>query len=477
MADVSKSSSNRPAYRNWLNPSLLAGVISVGFHGVLFAAGPSFPNLGFNGLVEPELEAERRNVPLVELSEAEQARLPDFSGRSPFDFDTFDDSFNDFESLPPLFSSDDLQMDDGSDSAIAGSAPSPLTRRRSVPTPSYRIPFGITSLEPRQRSVPLPSRSQPSGNAALPKPGEGGETPPNPPANGTENTPDDGTAADLAPLPNRDGEAPRSSADIARGSNPTEVMSLEERLQAYTYDAADTDPEAAQERFTEWLTVGSGFAEELAISEEEFAIAAENALKAPEEDAEVTPAADAAEEDDATTSPDDATAAENQLIRAPIELPIDHEQRICLAKEPQKGLIGAWVSPAGELLGEPEIIRSTGYTGLNQQAIQRIRTLDFSSVDRFTGYQFEVIVNYNPENCVNFGQAAPAPNEEVARDRENADAADKTPPKEDSPAERRPLPADADPRRERATPNDADSSDSSEPAAGESSANEDNPGD
>jgi hypothetical protein len=66
------------------------------------------------------------------------------------------------------------------------------------------------------------------------------------------------------------------------------------------------------------------------------------------------------------------------------------------------------VSPAGELLGEPAVIRSTGYLGLNQQAIAYIEALDFSTVESFTGYQFEVLVTYEPENCVEVGNRAPA---------------------------------------------------------------------
>ena len=58
------------------------------------------------------------------------------------------------------------------------------------------------------------------------------------------------------------------------------------------------------------------------------------------------------------------------IFQRPIELPLDHEAGICLTKEPQKGLIGAWVGPAGTLLGEPEVIRSTGDGGLNQQEVR-----------------------------------------------------------------------------------------------------------
>lgn len=431
---VSSSSSRRPFSQKFLNPSWLAGLISVGFHGAMFAAGPTFPNLGLNHLVEPELEAENRNVPLVELTEAEQARLPDFSG-SLYNFDSFDD----LEPLTPLFEDDEtLSSGRGTDETFSQNTPSAVPRSRPTPPPSYRIPFGITSLEPRPRNnnprSPLPQpRTQPSqpqpNSATAPQTAANSSAP----ANGDDaaSTPNTGTAADLAPLPGRTSATPQSSADIARGSNPTEVMTLEERLRAYTYDVAATESAAVEARFNDWITAGRTFAEELDIAPDfvvpDFLTAADPGTEdtKPESPA----AAEMAEAPE--TAAELAEGDTDQVVREPIELPIDHEQRICLAKEPQKGLIGAWVSPEGELLGEPEIIRSTGYAGLNQQAMERIRTLDFSAVDRFTGYQFEVIVNYDPENCVNFGRTLPNPSDEdVARDRENDDTTDKTPPKD-----------------------------------------------
>lgn len=406
------ASNQQLGWRRFLRPSWLAGVISVGFHSVLFAAGPTFPGLGFSDLVEPEQAAEKRNVPLVELTAAEQARLPDFSN-SLYNFD----AFSDLEPLDPLFSGQ--SSPDDSESSDEENLPSPFSRTRSFPVPSASIPFGITSLDSRSRPrrSPLPSASGTTA-ASEAKPNNTEETENAESSNAT--APDNEPSADdlIAPLPGQS----EDGTEIAVGSDPSEVMTLEELLQAYTYDAANTESEDIQARFDEWLEAGRTFAEELDI-DNEIEIAAADL---------------------------ETEASENSVLRELVELPIDYEQQLCLSEEPQKGLIGAWVSPDGELLGEPEVLQSTGYAGLNQQAIRYIKTLDFSTVETFTGYRFEVVVSYDPENCREFGGRNPAagragaPSEseaaetpEPTAETEDTGAADKAPEKEDADVENR----------------------------------------
>jgi hypothetical protein len=396
MVSAQFPSFKRPPWLQRLSPSWLAGIISVGFHGVLFAAGPSFPSLGFNGLTEPELAAEKRNVPLVELSPAEQERLPDFD-RSFYSFD----SFEDLAPLTPLFESD--LEGTGVDDSLSKPLPT-LRDNRPLTTPSARLPFGITTLETWRRPTttlpPLAQTPRPLPQAS-PAPPELGTLPPALPPGTTPQSggpnrpgnPDEPSAADLERQPT-DPDGSAGDADgtaIAARRNPTEVLTLEERLLAYSYDATATTEEDATLLWDDWLAAGEAWAADLEIP---FELPAD-----PE------PTEGAAAVDDAG------------LLQAPIELPIDYTQQFCLTKEPHKGLIGVWVSPEGGLLGEPVVLRSTGYSGLNRQAMQYIQTLDFSAVQAFTGYQFEVVVDYDPENCTELGQFQPSSSGEVAGDR------------------------------------------------------------
>lgn len=420
MVSAQPSPLQRLQLQRFLKPSWLAGAISIGVHGVLFAASPSFPSLGFDSAVAEQLAAENRKVPLVELTAAEQSRLPDFSG-SFYNFD----AFGDLEPLAPLFD-DDLASGTGSGNRPGNSKPLLVPSDRPIPSRSSGLPFGITRLESGPRTSNLPNF--PPSLGALPQdrpevnpstsPGRNQGTGATPPENADEADPDTPGASALAPLPSPEGAAP-TRPDVAV-SNPTDTMTLEERLQAYTFDAAQLQPEAAQTRFGEWLQAGQAYAEEFDLAENA------DVVKAFEE-VSMAAVAETAEGDAETQDGSNAGEESGGLLRSPIELTLDHKAGICLTEAPAIGLVGAWVSPEGALLGEPQVIRSTGYPALNDQAVQFVKTLDFASVNAFTGYQFEIVVNYDPENCVDIGRSTPAtPNAGVV---EGASGADKSPEK------------------------------------------------
>ncbi len=303
-----------------------------------------------------------------------------------------------------------------------------------MPTPApSRFPFGITTLEPRPRPA-LPTSPQPD---STPSP-ESADSATAPDADTDPAASDEGTAADLAPLPEAAAET-LDRTDIARGSRPTEVMTIEDWLQAYTYDrAAEIEPADLQERFGDWLNIGRTLATELAV-EDDFVIAAnsQSDLLSNDDTSEATEEPNDEPEpvsiDDETEALPEAPEAEGTL-RSPIVLEINRDRWVCLARSPQTGLLGAWVSPEGALLGEPEVIRSTGYEGFNRQAIERIQTLDFSTVEQLAGYQFEVQVNYDADNCLPLEQVAPTEAEDMARDRvDPSDSSEKAPAKVDQP--------------------------------------------
>ncbi len=356
----------------------------MGFHGVLFAAGPTFPSLGFEQLTEADLEAERRNVPLVELTAAEQERLPDFSNS----FYNFDE-FGSLDPLSPLFEGDNSSGGD----RVINSEPLLSPGRNNSPPSAYNLPFNISGIGRPRSPFPLSGGKPPIGSTgtepANPDAVTPGGTTPNQPPGAAALRPDDD---DSSPVSQAEAEA------IAANSNPTDTLPLEERLQAYTFDADRTNIDQVNDSYGEWLDTGETFARDLEIGD---ADAIGSAFESAATAGILTPVSD----EDETTDPEEALVA--GIIRRPLTLEIEHDAGICLTKEPQKGLIGAWVSPAGELLGEPTVIRSTGYLGLNQQAIAYIETLDFSTVESFTGYQFEVLVAYEPGNCVEVGNRRP----------------------------------------------------------------------
>ncbi|MGF1460048.1 MAG: hypothetical protein ACFBSG_13610 [Leptolyngbyaceae cyanobacterium] len=449
MAVQPSSATNRLKFLKALNPAWLAGAISIGFHSILFAAGPTFPSLGIDQLTEVELEAERRNVPLVELSAAEQERLPDFSG-SFYNFD----AFGDLEPLSPLFEGGSgSQPETGN--RVLNSKPLLSPGGRPVPPPVSGLPFGIGSLESGRGTISLPAFPTPGS----PTPSDSGSGN----ANGTDGQEDSNSGNSAAESNSPGADALRTDgndrsseeAAIAANSNPTDTLSLADRLEAYTFDSTNTQSAEFEPRLDEWLSQGRELALDLEIAP------AETVTQAFEQ-----AAATAKAESEADTEASEEAEA-GGLLPATVELPIDYQAGICLSEPPQQGLLGAWVSPAGELLGEPEVLRSTGYEGLNQQAIRRVKSLDFSTVESFTGYRFTVVVNYDPEGCVEVGRTIPAAPGATSPSPDGSEASEKAPLKSvpDAPAEQRrsvpaepnagasePGAADADPAEAEATP-------------------------
>lgn len=410
-------------WRQLLTPAWLAGVISVGFHGALFAAGPNFPRLGFD-LTEETLIAESRNVPLVELTPGEQERLPNFS--SPFyNFD----NFGDLETLAPLFEAGDQS---NRRDRVINSEPL-LSGRNTSPPSAYDLPFGITRLESRLGSpLPLSGGLPPLGNSGI----RGGTNDEGVQLNdGAAQASANPPGAD-ALRPDADAESsevsPQEAAAIAANSHPTDTLTLEERLQAYTFDDSQMTEEAIASSYDNWLALGKTLATKLEIGE----IAAINS--AFEEASAAGILAPAAEDE---TDTDEVIAA--GIVQRPLRLEREYEGGICLTQAPQNGLIGAWVSPAGELLEAPQVIRSTGYWGLDQQATRYIQALDFSPVETFTGYQFEVLVTDASEDCVEIGRNAPGvPADEATPGEHDGTAESKAPVKESpSPTHRGIMPA------------------------------------
>ncbi|MGD1907553.1 MAG: hypothetical protein ACFB0C_16415 [Leptolyngbyaceae cyanobacterium] len=169
-----------------LQPTWIAGAISVGFHGVLFAAGPTFSNLNLDTLADPDALATNRRVPLVELTPEEQQRhLPDFSN-SFYSLSSLDD----FETTAPPTQSVPFSPRDNTATTTTRRGPHPRT------TFTQQIPFR-TTIGP---GTPLPT---------------GGTTERNTPATAT--TPDE-----TASTPAEDATADASTPSDAAASTPTE---------------------------------------------------------------------------------------------------------------------------------------------------------------------------------------------------------------------------------------------------------------
>lgn len=338
-------------------PQWIAALLSLGFHVVLFAAGPSFSSLSVAALGGTDPNGEERQVPLLELTPDEQSRLPDFSAPA---YSLLPEGGDDLFSLFPP-SGDSLPLD--SDSAFG----SPL----SIPAP--RLPYSPfpTGISPNFGSSP--SIVIPPRTAVRPiAPGTSGQS-------SRVTPPDADSAADPEPeTPTADPDStPGSAADLSPEGSGTENGTSGE-------SAPLTEPPAA-DRASDLLARVEYSDAQTGADEVEIAKAAWR------QNVKETLGADVAE------------------VEEPIILPVTTPGRVCLSPEPTDGLLGLVAVPneAGDGLELfTSVLKSTGYPLLNQRAEQALRGLEQptdaeeGSLEPNTLYQVVLDVDYDSQTCV-----------------------------------------------------------------------------
>ena len=91
-------------------------------------------------------------------------------------------------------------------------------------------------------------------------------------------------------------------------------------------------------------------------------------------------------------------------VSYPIESAVrDREQsfRVCLGQPPGSAEVGVLFDSQGEIVGEPELIRSTGYKAINEEVFATVEAAENFPEDRLSkAFIFEVKVDYYKESCV-----------------------------------------------------------------------------
>ncbi|MBD0337455.1 MAG: hypothetical protein ICV62_18365 [Cyanobacteria bacterium Co-bin13] len=358
-------------FKTWLTvlrqPTALAALISVGVHGVLFGAAPSFSSLGMTDLDGTGELGEQRTVPLIELTPEEQSRLPDFSSSA---YSLFPGSGNpgSFELLPVPGSTTPITPTEPpatADNSFSSLPPNPFAIGMSPYIPPSRP--SITSLPPVVRQ-PSPSRPTPAPGATQPKPsGATPDTVPSTPTASTptaqspgRNTPAEPGAEALLPPPESNGSAANSQTEPLVAAGPEGSgqgtparRDLLDQLQALAYNATGTTSEEAAAARQAWIASAQA-----------------------------------------------QSTVSNLDVAEPMEVPVAYEGRVCLSPEPVDGLIGVWVQPDGTLGDDPALIKSTGYRLLNEQAASAIAALDFPENQAPAAYEFTIKVDYDSASCI-----------------------------------------------------------------------------
>lgn len=360
--------SNAPRFSQILTtmrqPQWIAALLSLGFHVVLFAAGPSFSSLNASALGEGNPDSQERRVPLIELTPEEQNRLPDFSAPA-YSLDSSDDLFGLF---PP--SGNSIPLEPGSDFGASLAIPTP--RLPVNPFPGSISPY----TSPRRSTITLSPRRSPFS----PTPG-GNPSGRNPegPAAGAATSPDNPT-----PAPNS--SQPSAEAGATDLGDPRQANGPDADANSTPLDP--TDPSAPEQQ-------GAESASEL-LARVEF-----SAAQTSVNDVEIAKAAwqQAIREklgDTVAEAPD------------PLVLQVPYSGRLCLSPEPSDGLLGVVGLPNEESDGLElwtTVLKSTGYPFLNQAAEQALQNLqqqntDDSALEANTQYQVVVKINYDSQSCI-----------------------------------------------------------------------------
>lgn len=354
-------------------PQWVAAIVSVGFHGALFAVGPSFSNMQGMALGAPGLgNPPERRVPMIELTPEEQSRLPNFDSPAY--------SFFPGEGLPGAF---------------PPSNPSDL----------------MDLFPPTSSRTPLPSLPPlPEGLSAVPR---------------LPTRSSLGSPVTVSPFPSRLGRNPIVLPTPSEG-NRANLPMIPPNLPAPAVDSPDSDPSAStpttdqprRPRAEDLLPPDQGA---VAGNRDSVPLAAEPS--APTASPETPPSRELIarlEYSDALTTSAESSAAANdwtnRLTAALGEEPataeetfaveVSYDRRLCLNPEPSTGLLGFALLP-GEEDGKVDIsttvLRSTGYPFLNQAAIQTLKTLAANSETPLapgTIYQAVVTVIYDGDNCI-----------------------------------------------------------------------------
>jgi len=390
-----------------VTPTGIGVLLSVGAHAALIAYGPR-TNFSFAALTQEDLAAnpEETIVPIVQLSAAEQNRLPSFAQpRRP----------------PTSTGLSSLQLPSG----LPSFPSSPTIRRRPVPSqpipsPTTKKPKPVAPLnqalpnstfQPYRFNfpvVPSPVPSRPAATAVLP-------TPPTPAGNSSPTAPSQVPLVDENGLPILSGaELPESSNTAIRtqagepSSKPSsDTRGLSDALQGTQEavvsfnlpDDSATDPESSGEN------AASETGEEITVENSSGAIAVAPAegnpsllLRGSNTYSSIGVSEEEAQENlqawlEANNVNSDQVATQEK------EITIESGFKACRDVRPENGLIGILVNPDGSR-ESVETIKSTGYGSINSLALSTLEYEEFDQPDVPTLYKVDVNVVYEPEGCV-----------------------------------------------------------------------------
>jgi hypothetical protein len=380
-----------PLLGSFKSPYGIAVLASVGVHGVLFAFGPSMTQSSMASLTGKEGEESERTVPLVQLSPTEQNRLPDFSTpQLPFNLGREESTLTDPPPLPslsvtpgrrpvtPRLPSPSTSLNPGGQLPGNSAFRTPFFTSPNIPT--FRIPA------PSRPAIVLPPRSNPEETSP--------SATPNRPDSTGENSAITGEQARALAVEAEDAARQATQNNVDTSSSTPNMATALEGAHNATAEGSTATP-APNGSDTETMAVAPSPGPQTEVAKLLQGLVFEVSGTTAEEATEAL-----------TTWLAEAQTAvgETELLTAETTLSMDSQIRVCVENPPLDGIIGILVASDGQPLGDPQLLKSTGYATLNQAATNAVSSAAFETADSPTAYTFKIDVSYDADNCVQANQ-------------------------------------------------------------------------
>lgn len=390
-----------------ISPTGIGVLLSIGAHAAIIAAAAQGSIGGSSGGLFDAFDeaAEEKVVPIVQLTPAERNRLPAFAQprREPPGISSLD--------LPPGLLAPGTTSGQRRISVPAGRMPSPTVPRQFAATP----PINDVLEQIKARVAAAPTRPQPPISIDIPRrtptsayiPSEPSViVPPIGDINGGISAPSNNTGSGqsngASGLPQLEARSTQDILDRLEGasnqsSTPGKTPSSSESENGESASASSGGNSQGNSDHID-IPVENSSSNQLTTLAPEPADG--NPADLREDlayDDRLTSAEAVAEKEDAWT--ESVASKRGTLPQAQAEVGINAAFKACRENPPSDALIGAIVSPGGEI-ETSDILRSTGYETLNQRAQEAVENYDFSSVETPTDYRITVKVNYDDNGCV-----------------------------------------------------------------------------
>ncbi|MEO0539964.1 MAG: hypothetical protein AAFZ80_03755 [Cyanobacteria bacterium P01_A01_bin.105] len=395
-----------PAMGRFLRgPYGVAAIASISFHGVVFALGSTLSGVSIASFGEGADDATDATVPLVELSAAEQGRLPDFSARRTFTGRVPVPSTTP-PSLPIQRTPQRSRVGTAQRSTgLRQSSPSLLNRPRTTPRPratprSRSNPYAWNDST-RIARIPLPPNLAGQG---LPVPPD--RRPAESPAESSSESTSPGTTSNQAAgntgangtgLPTLPNSTPGEGSELSLEGlqNP---QSVDENEQASGEQATGDIPDEPGEGSGVEAPEDDQDPEELASNDPDPEQIRLNQLRdSLKWDATGTEAG--ATEVSAWMA--NLQRGDETIVAAEATQGIDANIRVCVENPPTNAIVGVLVQPDGAI-ADTTLIKRTGYDVTDQAALNAAAAA-VAPGEQPTAYQVNVSVGYEADTCVNPG--------------------------------------------------------------------------